>query len=464
MSTASESSPQARRAESLFATGNDAAKQQNFDYAIQMYRDACKLVPDNLLYRQALRGVERRKFGNEPSKVSRLVGARLQPARLRIAAAKGKHKWAEVVEACEDVFVHSPWDVGASRDAAEAAEELDLLPLAKWSLESVYQQAGDDLHYLRHQAGVYERCEEWHKAIHIWERVRKLNPNDDQARRQINALSATATINRSGLHDAINRPAQGGSGPEAPAAPDPEELKLQALSPIDRLAKQIEAEPQRIGNYLDLADLYKRQQKLDEAEKALSRGLKAAPGDELLVQAHAEVQTLRLKRAIEAWTKRVQEHPDDPDAPAKLKQLKGMLDDYEMKELRRRLATRPDDLALHMQLGKKLAKAGKHGEAIAAFQQARSSPTLKVEALTLTGQAFEDDGNRKLAERTYLEALKHADPADQGVSNDLNYRLGRVYEAIGNVAKAEEHYNEVAANDYSYMDVAQRIRGLNAKG
>ena len=463
MSTASEPNPQARRAEALFATGNDAAKQQNFDYAIQMYRDACKLVPENLLYRQALRGVERRKLGNDPAKVSRLVGARLQPSRLRIAGAKAKQRWADVLDACEDVFVHSPWDVGASRDAAEAAEALDLLPVAKWSLESVHMQAGDDMNFLKHLAAVYERAEEWHKAIHMWERVRKISPNDDQARRQINALSATATINRSGLHDAINRPAQGGSGPEAPAPPDPEELKLQALSPMDRLARQIEAEPSRIGNYLDLAELYKRQQKLDEAEKILSRGLKAAPGDESLVQAHAEVQILRLRRAADAWSKRAKEHPDDPDAPAKLKQLKVMLEDYEMKELRRRLAGRPDDLALHLQLGKRLAKAGKHGEAIAAFQQARNSPTLKVEALTLTGQAFEDDGNRKLAERTYLEALKHADPADQGGLNDLNYRLGRVYEAVGNVAKAEEHYNEVAANDYSYLDVAQRIRGLNAK-
>ena len=39
---------------------------QNFDYAIDMYKQACKIVPDNLVYRQALRGIERRKFNGDP--------------------------------------------------------------------------------------------------------------------------------------------------------------------------------------------------------------------------------------------------------------------------------------------------------------------------------------------------------------------------------------------------------------
>ena len=45
--------------------------------------------------------------------------------------------------------------------------------------------------------------------------------------------------------------------------------------------------------------------------------------------------------------------------------------------------------------------------------------------------------------------------------NALHYRLGRVAEAQGNTEAAEEHYNEVAANDYTYLDVAQRLRNLN---
>jgi tetratricopeptide (TPR) repeat protein len=462
MSTASESSPRHQRAQVYFKTGNDAALKSNFDYAIQMYQDACKLVPENLLYRQALRGVERRKFNNDPAKVGRLVGAKLQPARLRISTAKAKGQWAHVLEVCEEVFVHSPWDVGAARDLAEAAEKLDLKELARWSLESVHAQGLDKVDFLRHEARVYELNGDWQKAIDCWERVRKLAPTDEDAKRQINSLSANATIYRSGLSEAINKRAEGVSGPEAAKA-DSEELKLQALSPEERLQKEIEQQPDRAGPYLQLADLHKRQNKLDEAEKVLARGVKANPGDDVLRSAHADVQIARLRRAIDAWTKRAADHPDDADARTRLGQLQQKLDDYELNELRRRVATHSQDMNLRYQLGVCLARLGQHGAAIAEFQQARSSPAHRVQALHQAGLSFEADGNPKLAERCYLDALKAADQDDPAILNSLNYHLGRVYESMGNREKAEEHYNEVAANDYSYLDVAQRLRDLYKK-
>ena len=78
---ASDSNPRKQKAQMFFKYGNDAALKNNFDYAIQMYKEACKLVPEHLPYRQALRGIERRKFGNDPAKVGRFVGAKLQTAR-----------------------------------------------------------------------------------------------------------------------------------------------------------------------------------------------------------------------------------------------------------------------------------------------------------------------------------------------------------------------------------------------
>jgi hypothetical protein len=77
------------------------------------------------------------------------------------------------------------------------------------------------------------------------------------------------------------------------------------------------------------------------------------------------------------------------------------------------------------------------------------------------GLSFEAEGALKLAERSYQDALKGADPEDLTTLNALHYRLGRVYEAMGNSTAAEEHYNEVAANDYGYLDVAERLRSLN---
>ncbi len=453
-----------KRAQTLFQYGNDAAIKNNYKYAIEMYREACKLVPDNLQYRQALRGIERRKFDNDPSKVGMFVTARIQPIRLRAKAEKAKGHWDRVLEICEEAFLINPWDVGSSRDAAEAAEHLGRPELACWMLEAVHAQAGDDIEFIRHLAHVYELNEQWQKAIACWERLRKLSPADEQAKRQINALTASATIARSGLGEAIQqKSADEEASSREISVPGLEDLKESAETPEERMLREIAAEPDRVGPYLELADLYKLNNRLDEAEKILSRGRKIIPSDEVLRSAYADIQMSRLRRAIDGWTKRVEQFPDDTTAQAKLDQLRQKLDAYELNELRHRAKLHPTDAQVRLDLGICLARLGHHDEAIAEFQQARGNPDLKVKALQRAGQSFEAKGLYKLAERNLQEALKLADAEDQALINDLHYRLGRVAEAQGDITSAEEHYNEVAANDYTYLDVAERLRALNEK-
>src|SRR4051812_21094362 len=94
-------SPELQKAKTFFQYGNDAAMKSNFDYAIDMYRQACKLAPGNMMFRQSLRGIERKKFNNEPSKVGKLVGMRNQPILLRARSARSKGKSPEALEMCE---------------------------------------------------------------------------------------------------------------------------------------------------------------------------------------------------------------------------------------------------------------------------------------------------------------------------------------------------------------------------
>jgi tetratricopeptide (TPR) repeat protein len=447
------------KAITFFNYGNDAALKANFDYAIQMYREACKLEPGNLLFRKALRGIERRKFNNEPSRVGRLVGAKNQPIRLRARSAKSKGQFEHALDVCEEAFVNNPWDVHAARDAAEAAEEMELKELAQWLVESVLSVA-NDADFFRFAAHVFEVNASWQKAIAAWERVKKLKPNDEDAHRQINALSASATIMRSGLNESLGKRGAAPPGAEIASSAELEELKQPQISPEDRWTKEIDENPTHIGPYLQYAEYLKGRGKLDEAEKLLSRGMKAVPDDALLRQTHAEIQISRLKRALNSWTKKLKARPDDPDAKAKVEEIQTKLNVYEIYEFRRRIKLEPGDYNLQYELGLRLAQAGQHKEAITAFQLARSSPMHKVQALHQLGLSFEAEGAPKLAERNYQDAIKAADAEDLATLNALHYRLGRVYEAMGNTAAAEEHYNEVAANDYGYLDVAQRLRNL----
>jgi tetratricopeptide (TPR) repeat protein len=444
-----------------FSTGNDAALKSNFDYAIQMYRDAAMLVPEHLQYRQALRGIERRKFHNEPSKVGWTVGPRVQPLRLKIKTAKAKKDWNHVINLCEDLLAHNPWDVGASTDLAEAAEHLELLPLARWSMESVQSQVGKDAEFWRVMAHIYEINEDWQKAIDSWEKVKQYAPNDENARRKMNSLSASATIKRSGLHEALNRQVSGPSGPEKANAELDELKKDSGLSIEQRWERLIAEDPQRVGNYLSYAEDLKAQNKLDEAQKVLARGLEANPDEQVLKSAYADVQISRLNRAIEAWAKKLKKDPNDAEAKARYAQLKEKLDAYEISDFRRRVDSQPTDMHLRLQFGKKLIGIGQVDAAIAELQQATRNIATRVPALYQLGLAFEAKNLPKLAERNYTEALAALDADDQALFNDLHYHLGRLAESQGNVKAAEEHYNEVAANDFGYKDVATRLGNLN---
>jgi tetratricopeptide (TPR) repeat protein len=452
--------PDRQKAKTFFQYGNEAALKANFDYAIDMYKQACKLVPDNLTYRQALRGAQRRKFNNDPSKVGMLAGARNQPIRMKARSARSKGHYAQALSVCEEAFSHNPWDVATAREASEAAEQGGYLALAEWYIESVHAQA-KDAEFFRHAAHVYERNEHWQKAIACWEQVKKFDPNDESANRQINSLSASATIKRAGLNEALDKH----SKPEGGSADDLqdklERLKQEQLTPEERWHREIQENPNQVWPYLNLAEHHRNRSQLEAAEKILAQGLKSNPKEPMLQQAYADVQISRMKRAIDSWTQKTKENPQDQAARAKLDQITKLLSDYELKEFRRRVAQSPEDTNLHYQLGVALAKAGLHDEAIAEFQQARSSPTLRVQALHQAGLSFEANSAWKLADRSYRDALKGIEADDVANFNALHYRLGRVAEALGNHEAAEEHYNEVAANDYTYLDVAQRLRNLS---
>ncbi|MGP0067468.1 MAG: tetratricopeptide repeat protein [Isosphaeraceae bacterium] len=464
MSSESDS-PDLQKAKTFFEYATDAAKKSNLDYAIDMCRQACKLVPDNMLYRQTLRGVERKKFNNDPKTVGKLVGVRNQPLLMQAKSARSKGKFQEALELCEAAFANNPWDVGAARVAAEAAEGLGLGALSQWLIDSVQAVAGKDADFFRFAAGIYETNESWAKAIACWEQVKKINPNDQDVSRKINALSAAGTIKRSGLDEALDQravQAQKASSEAESMQAKLESLKMEQLTPEQRLVKEIVSDPKALHAYVQLADIYRQRSDLEKAEKVLAKGLKANPNDPGLMSIYEDTQIGRLKRALEVQTHRVQENPEDTGAKVKLDELTEMLNKYQVQAYRRRVTLHPEDANLHFQFGKILAQFGKHDEAIGEFQQARSSsdPQLKIQALLQTGLSFEANGAPKLAERNYKDALKLLDPEDKESFKSIHYQLGRVAETLGNNEAAEEHYNEVAALDYTYLDVAQRLRRL----
>ena len=100
------------KAKAYFGYGNDAAQKGNDVLAAQMYREAQKAKPQPRL--SPAPRVRCRKFGNDPAKVGRMVGLKLQGLRVKNWPAKSRQKWAEVLDPCEEVPAQSPCGISSS--------------------------------------------------------------------------------------------------------------------------------------------------------------------------------------------------------------------------------------------------------------------------------------------------------------------------------------------------------------
>lgn len=463
----------AQRAQAYFETGMDAANRRNFDYALQMVGDACKIAPTNLNYRIGLRAIHRMKYDNDPSKVGMMARARAQAIRAQIRISKSTGAWQKILDTCEDAFALNPWDVGTAMDAAEAALELGVPELAEWNLASVSEDAEDNLDYLWLRVRTFEILGKWDSAIRWANAIREKSPADQEITGKINDLSAKSMLSQSGLaasagekkteaSEDIGAEVRAESHVSLSETKDP----VRAGKPISReesLRQKLQEKPDDIRTAIELADIYKSSDRWREADRLLRGMLKYWPADEMLRQIYANVHLERMERMLGKWELHLAEHPDDSEASIKRAELIRKRNDFEISEFRRRVLSNSADAESQFRLGSALARAERWEEAIAAFQKARNDAQWKVQALTAAGECFEKDGSPRLAERTYTDALKSVSAEDTTMSNELHYRLGTLAEQMGKLQEAEDHYNEVAANDFGFKDIARRLRDIQTR-
>jgi tetratricopeptide (TPR) repeat protein len=102
-------------------------------------------------------------------------------------------------------------------------------------------------------------------------------------------------------------------------------------------------------------------------------------------------------------------------------------------------------------------------QAIQELQKARGELSRQTDVLTWIGHCFAAKKNLRMAKRHYEDALVSikSEKKEDGLK-DLRYRLGRIGQDMGDPEAAIQHYEELAAMDYGYRDVAQRLEALTS--
>jgi tetratricopeptide (TPR) repeat protein len=465
---------QRRVAAGQFERANQVISKGDFDYGIQLLLTCCRLDAGNLIYRQTLRATERVKYKNN-LRGSPLAKVTTAGARLALRRALHAGNYLQALEHGERVLLKNPWDAGAQEGMARAFEELGLIDLAVWALEQARQARPTNLRVNRALAGLYERRGNFTHAAALWELVRRADPADVEAQRKSKDLAASETIARGRYEEAIANTAeaaaaetaeQGSTSGERPGfQPRPE-----GAAPVDRLAreaeairKKIEADPTNPNHHLQLAGLYRRGERLEEARKVLEEAL-APTGN------HFEVATELADLAIESFRKnlavtekKLRSQPEDQDLRKLWHRLLREINTRELDLYRQKAARYPTEMSFRLEMGIRLFRAGQTDEAIRELQAARTDPRQHWKALLYLGHCFKVRNNWRLAQRNFEEALQSLPQTEDAARKELLYHLAQGHAAAGDLEKAVELGCELANLDFGFRDIGKLLDDWQAR-
>lgn len=449
-----------------FRKGNDAMEKRNFDYAVKMHSSAVQLVPDNLMFRQTLRGCERYLYANNKkgAKFARLR-LRLRRVRGKIRKARSKSNWTALDQAAEQGMTLNPWNSQLNADMGDACFHLGYTELAEFGYKNAVDNDPENKVFLEKLGDIHELRGNYSQAIECWKKISKLDPNNGHVRSKITGLEATSTMVRGGYEGAETtqevrrtayddyRPATEKFVPDAVAGPG---VSLEA-----DLLRAIRKNPAEKGSYLKLGEFYRRQKEFTKANDILQQAYEATGGDYNIRQNMEDVELERRRHEIEL----ARSLAKDEAAKKNLEALKRELHQREIEILSSRVERYPMDANLKYELATRYMKSKETKKAIPLLQQATVDQRREPQVRVALGKCFIAEKQLKLARYQFEKAVEKINAHDNAVLYcEAHYILARLCEDGGDSDKAETSYSDVLSVDYSYKDTRERLERLQRGG
>lgn len=162
-----------RIANELWKKGTACASKKDFGYAVAFFSEAVKRVPDDLRYRQCLRGSEYRLY-QDNGIGRRFAWLKLRGIRSRVMSARAKQDWDAVDQEAEKGLATAPWNAQLEACVGEACDRRGYRDVAFFSYFNATKNDPNNLDPWRTFADFCERHDYLDEAIRAWERIREL--------------------------------------------------------------------------------------------------------------------------------------------------------------------------------------------------------------------------------------------------------------------------------------------------
>jgi tetratricopeptide (TPR) repeat protein len=388
------------------------------------------------------------------------AAAKMTPllTKAKVAAQKNPN---EAMTLAEQALTDDPKNGQALLILAEAAEAAKLPETVAQTLETYVRLNPKDAKTLHWLARAYTATGQHAEARDMYERILKINPNDFEAQKGIKDSTATGAMAGGGWEEASSFRDALKSKDESIAL-EQQSRVVRAEDVVENLIKEkLEAltkDPENPVIQKELGKLYAQKENFEEALRYLE-ALQAKEGgtDPSLEREIADTKVKRLESQIDAKKKQLETNPANAAAlQNEITALESELDQLKLAEAARLVERYPNDLMYRFELGVLFMKAGNIGGAIEQFQKSRGQPQRRVASLNYLGQCFQQEGLHDLAIDQYNEAINEL-PTMDGLKKDLLYNLGAAYEVMGDQEKAVAEFKKIAAVDFGYRDVRDKI-------
>lgn len=440
-----------RRLQAQFEFGTKSSSGGQFDYAHEMYTQCVIGDPSNPIYVKAMLANLSKKFNNN-KKGGKLAGLKLVAAKASLMKSSKMKRWDEVLKTGLDGLKENPWDAGLLTELANACEAQDFDEAEVEYLKQAVDGDTEDAQANRMLGRAYDKMGAYQEAIIAFSRVLKAQPKDEEALKALSNLAVKKTIDKGGYQDATSSKDVRKNKFNQAADDD-----ATALSPEEKFLREIEKDPADVNNYIELNDLYLKDEHYDKSVAIMQKALEATGGANVMVRERFEDAQLRLARQHVQIAESKAKQEKTPEAVELFNKMRVELNNKEIEIYAKRCDRYPTNLGFKYELALRLQKAGKYTEAIKLFQEARSDSKRRGTVYFALGNCFSAIKQYRLALQNFESAVAEISERDADNYKMAIYNAARVAEHLKEWETAEKHLNLLATFDFGYKDVAERL-------
>jgi len=443
----SQPSPAKRkRLQQSFEQANNLMRQENYDYANELFSQCVVGDPSNVPYAQSYLANLKLKYSNN-KKGSNLAAIQGIGPKGMVKKSSVQKNWPAVIKHGLDMLKLNPWHVPTLKAMAAACEGLGCLQTQLVYLKMALEPNPKDVDVNRLCAHALDEAGRFDEAITCWHRVEQVKPGDEEAARAIASLTVKKTIQKGGWEKGQDVSQQrfgrdsGGGGESGD------------LTPEQRLEREIRRNPKDLSKYTELAELYIRTETFAKAEEILSRAYELSNKDADIREKWEDVQLRSLRQQMTRSQEQA-EKSGRPEDVQRYEQLRGQFQAKDLQFCQNRVARYPNNLLFHYDLGERYKLNGMYNEAIGEYQHARNDPRRKGVSLLSLGQCFQKIKQYRLSASHFEEAIREIPDRDDTNKKKALYLAGRLALAMHELDTAERHFTVLAGMDFSYRDVS----------